>query len=36
LHDLERLHYRDGRETPRGPMTPEEIAIWTAAINKRD
>jgi hypothetical protein len=32
LHDLERLKYRDGREEPIGPMTEEEIRIWTAAI----
>lgn len=32
LHDLERLKYRDAREEPYGPMTREQIAIWTAAI----
>ena len=32
LHDLERLKYRDSRAEPVGPMTAEEIGIWTAAI----
>lgn len=34
LHDLEAWKYRDGREAPEGPMTREQIAIWTAAIGK--
>ena len=34
LHDLRHLKYRDSRETPEGPMTPEQIAIWTEAIGK--
>ncbi len=33
LHDLEHWKYRDSREQPEGPMTPEQIAIWTAAIS---
>jgi Nucleotidyl transferase of unknown function (DUF2204) len=33
LHDVEHLKYRDGREQPEGPMTREQIDIWTAAIN---
>jgi hypothetical protein len=32
--DVERLKYRDAREEPNGPMTREQIAIWTAAIGK--
>ena len=32
LHDLEQLKYRDGREEPEGPMSREQIEIWTAAI----
>jgi hypothetical protein len=34
LHDIERFKYRDGREEPMGPMTKEQIRIWTAAIPK--
>jgi hypothetical protein len=34
LHDVERLKYRDAREQPEGPMTREQIEIWTAAIAK--
>jgi hypothetical protein len=26
--------YEDARITPRGSMTPEQIAEWTAAIDK--
>ena len=33
LHDLDHWKYRDSREQPEGPMTPEQIAIWTAAIS---
>ena len=32
LHDIDRWKYRDGREEPYGPMTREQIEIWTAAI----
>ena len=35
LHDVEHLKYRDGREQPEGPMTREEIDIWTTAINNK-
>ena len=34
LHDVEAWKYRDGREAPIGPMTKEEIEIWTDAIGK--
>ena len=32
LHDVQSLKYRDGRETPAGSMTREEIEIWTRGI----
>jgi hypothetical protein len=32
LWDLDRHGYQDARLQPHGAMTPEEIAIWTAAI----
>ncbi|MQA29030.1 MAG: hypothetical protein GEU82_04210 [Luteitalea sp.] len=32
LHDLEQWKYRDAREEPDGPMTREQIEIWTRAI----
>ena len=32
LHDVEQLGYRDARLPPWGSMSPEEIAVWTAAI----
>ena len=35
LYDVERWKYRDGREQPYGPMTREQIEIWTAAIDNR-
>jgi len=35
LHDLESRKYRDGREQPVGPMTREEIDIWTKAISRQ-
>lgn len=34
LIDIERWGYRDGRLTPGGAMTGEEIARWTAAIDE--
>jgi hypothetical protein len=34
LYDVEHLKYRDGRQQPDGPMTREQIDIWTAAIKK--
>jgi hypothetical protein len=36
LVDVERHGYRDGRLEPGGPMTPEEVDIWTAAIGEDD
>jgi hypothetical protein len=35
LVDVERWNYVDAREVPLGTMTPEEIDIWTKAIEKR-
>jgi hypothetical protein len=35
LHDLHAWKYRDGREAPLGPMTPDELQIWTDAIWKK-
>jgi hypothetical protein len=32
-HDIERLKYKDAREAPVGPMTSEQIEIWSAAID---
>jgi hypothetical protein len=32
--DIERWNYVDAREVPVGTMTPEEIALWTQAIEK--
>jgi hypothetical protein len=36
LHDLQQPGYIDARLPPHGTMTPEEIAIWTEAIGKKD
>jgi hypothetical protein len=36
LVDVERLGYRDGRLEPGGPMTPDEVDVWTAAIGEDD
>ena len=36
LVDVERFGYRDARLEPDGPMTQEEIEIWTAAIGTPD
>jgi hypothetical protein len=36
LHDVRTWKYRDAREAPGGPMSPEEIAIWTDAIDATD
>jgi hypothetical protein len=33
LHDVERLGYVDGRLTPASTMTPQDIAVWTEAID---
>ena len=35
LHDLHSWKYRDGREQPEGPMSREEIEIWTDAIKRK-
>jgi hypothetical protein len=34
LHDLDAWKYRDARQEPYGPMTGEQIEIWTAPIKK--
>jgi hypothetical protein len=34
LHDLDNLKYKDARGEPFGPMTPDQIEIWTSAIKK--
>jgi hypothetical protein len=35
LHDVQVWKYRDAREMPNGPMTREELEIWTDAIGKK-
>ena len=35
LVDLDEWGYEDARLAPRGSMTEEQIAVWTAAIDKR-
>ena len=35
LHDLAHWKYRDAREQPEGPMTREQLDIWTAAIKEK-
>ena len=35
LHDIERLKYHDGRQEPHGPMTAEQVKIWTEAIAEK-
>src|SRR5258706_6398388 len=34
LVDVDEWGYDDARMTPRGSMTPDQIAVWTAAIDK--
>jgi len=34
LVDIDDWGYEDARLTPRGAMTPEQIAEWTAGIDK--
>jgi hypothetical protein len=34
LHDINAWKYRDGRVAPGGPMTQEQIDIWTDAIGR--
>ena len=36
LVDVDEWGYDDARQTPRGSMSPEQIAEWTAAIDKSD
>ena len=36
LHDVQHLKYHDAREEPHGPMTREQIEIWTNAIGAKD
>ena len=36
LVDVERWNYVDAREVPLGTMTPEEIDIWTKAIEQQE
>ena len=36
LVDVERWNYVDAREVPLGTMTPEEIDVWTKAIEKKE
>jgi hypothetical protein len=36
LHDVQELGYIDARLRPHGTMTPEQIAVWTEAIDKMD
>ncbi len=36
LVDVERWNYVDAREVPLGTMTPEEIDVWTKAINPKN
>ena len=36
LVDVERWNYVDAREVPLGTMTPEEIEIWTKAIETKE
>ena len=35
LVDVDEWGYEDARITPRGSMTEEQIAVWTAAIDQR-
>jgi len=34
LVDVDQWGYEDGRIAPRGSMSPDQIAEWTAAIDK--
>jgi hypothetical protein len=36
LVDVEHFGYRDARLEPGGPMTPEQVDVWTAAIGEED
>jgi hypothetical protein len=35
-YDLDALSYDDPRVEPRGPLTPREVDIWTAAIDREE
>jgi hypothetical protein len=34
LVDIDEWGYEDARQRPRGAMTPEQLAVWTAAIDQ--
>jgi len=34
LVDIDEWGYEDARQAPRGAMSEEQIAVWTAAIDK--
>jgi hypothetical protein len=36
LHDVEHWKYHDAREQPYGPMTREQLELWTEAIKEKD
>jgi hypothetical protein len=36
LSDIEGSGFEDGRIEPRGPMTTEDVALWTEAIGKEE
>jgi len=36
LHDVEHWKYHDAREQPYGPMTREQLEVWTSAIKDKD
>ena len=36
LYDVNNLKYHDAREEPYGPMTREQLDVWTAAIHEKD
>jgi hypothetical protein len=35
LHDLAEFGYEDARLSPEGCMSPEEVEIWTSAIERK-
>jgi hypothetical protein len=35
LHDLDHLKYHDARLEPHGPMTRDQLDVWTQAIDKK-
>jgi hypothetical protein len=34
LYDLEHLKYQDARKQPQGPLSEEQIALWSRSIRK--